>query len=162
MDRGRQAVKTFVETNPNTRMHSSRMHTVRCSGCLSCHACSPCHTWPSCHSHLLATHAPCHTCPPATHTPCHTHPCHTHPMPHIPPCHTFHPAMHVSLTKYHSKVPATCQKFWDKKAKATTGVTLHESPITTKGSSWDFMSFDHLKLPKSLISYCVWLPAVFI
>ena len=66
-------------------MHSSRMHTVRCSGCVSWHAC-PCHTSPR-HTcppvmHAPATHAPlphmspCHTCPL---------PSHTHTLPHMPP-----------------------------------------------------------------------------
>ena len=48
-----------------TRMHSSRMSTVRCSGCLSCHAC------------------------PATPTPRHARPLHlTYPLHHTCPlCH---------------------------------------------------------------------------
>ena len=56
-------MKTFRSLN-KTRMHSSRMCTIRCSGHLSCHACPP------------ATHAPCHTCPlpcmpPTMHAPLH-------------------------------------------------------------------------------------------
>ena len=69
-----------------TRMHSSRMRTVHCSGRLSCHTCPP------------ATHTPCHACiPPATHASPYTHaplamraPCYTCPPPCMPPCHA-HP-----------------------------------------------------------------------
>ena len=46
-----------------TRMHSSTMSTVRCSGCLSCHACpatpTPRHARP-----LHLTYTLHHTCPP--------------------------------------------------------------------------------------------------
>ena len=56
-------------------MHSSRMHTSRCSGNLSCHACPPGHAHPYCHA------CPCHVHPLPTHTP-HGHACllatHTH------------------------------------------------------------------------------------
>ena len=70
-----------------TRMHSSRMPTVR----FSCR--------PSC------THAPCHTCPSAMHTPTvHTPAMHApnSPTMHIP-CHTcplpcMFPATHASLS----------------------------------------------------------------
>ena len=56
-----------------TRMHSSRMRPVRCSGCLSCHACSP----PRRH----ACH-PAHACLPAMHTPPAMHALHhTCPLP---------------------------------------------------------------------------------
>ena len=67
-----------------TRIHSSRMRTVHCSGHLSCHA------------RPLATHAPCDACrqphmpPPKTHAPCHAYPpaihtpYHAHPLPHMP------------------------------------------------------------------------------
>ena len=59
-----------------TRMHSSRMCTVRCSGHLSYHPPTPamhapCHTHPPLPCMPSATHVPCHTCPPATHSPCH-------------------------------------------------------------------------------------------
>ena len=47
-----------------TRMHSSRMRTVRCSGRLSCHTCTPSPCMPP-----YTTHAPlCHACPPLPHT----------------------------------------------------------------------------------------------
>ena len=97
-----------------TRMHSSRMHTARFSGCLSCtHAPLPCtppcmppfhHACPLCPPLLPCTHAPlpctppcmppfhhaCPLCPPllpfARHTPlpC-TPPLCMPPLPHIPP-----------------------------------------------------------------------------
>ena len=41
-----------------TRMHSSRMHTICCSGLLSCHACPPC-TPPAMHT-TLPCMLPCH------------------------------------------------------------------------------------------------------
>ena len=68
-------MKTTEKDNgkPNlqqTRMHSSRMRTVRCSGRLSCHA------------HPPAMHAPlCHACPFTMHAPFATHAsplCHAH------------------------------------------------------------------------------------
>ena len=47
-----------------TRMHSSRMRTVRCSGRLSCHTrMPPCCTYPP------AMHAPTTHVPPAIHAP---------------------------------------------------------------------------------------------
>ena len=57
-----------VVITPKTRMYSSRMRTVRCSGCLSCHA---------------FPHLPCMT--PDKHDPCHERPlpC-THPATHPP------------------------------------------------------------------------------
>ena len=68
-----------------TRMHSSRMRTVHCSGRLSCHACPLPHTHPAMHTPPLCM-------PPATHTPLprrspspphyhHTCPYHAHPPP---------------------------------------------------------------------------------
>ena len=76
-----------------TRMHSSRMRTVRSSGRLSCHACPPCHAYPP------AMHTPYHA-PPTMHAPCHvyplihTHPCHVCPLPCMPPL------PHMPLAKY--------------------------------------------------------------
>ena len=72
--------------NTVTRMHSSRMRTVRCSGRLSCHACPtplPCTPLLPCmphHAHPL----PCMP-HPTMHNPCHTpyHAC--SPLPCIPP-----------------------------------------------------------------------------
>ena len=66
---------TLIET----RMHSSRMRTVHCSGRLSCHSCSPPHphhACPSCHTHPLSC------MPPPTHAPSHAYtlPC-TPPPP---------------------------------------------------------------------------------
>ena len=84
-----------------TRMHSSRMHIVRCSGRLSCH----CHPHP-CLTCPPAMHTPCHACPPAMHTPCHAClPCYTCPLPCTPlPC--MPPAMH---TPCHACLPCyTC------------------------------------------------------
>ena len=78
-----------VTSRDKTRIHSSRMRTVRCSGNLSCHACM----------------LPCHACPlhPATQAPCHAHPHHACPLPHMlpamqaTPCHIYPPAMHTRL-----------------------------------------------------------------
>ena len=87
-----------------TRMHCSRMRTVRCTGRLSWHACppfthvplscmSPCHACP-------LPHTPYHTCPPphappAMHAPCHVHLRYTCPAMHSPyhkfPYHAFPP-----------------------------------------------------------------------
>ena len=70
-----------------TRIHSSRMCTAWCSGCLSCHACPPAmHTpLPAMNAHPLATHAP-----PKSHMP--LQPC--------MPCHAMHapqtPATHAA------------------------------------------------------------------
>ena len=77
-------------------MHSSRMRTVHCSGCLSCHACPlPCMP--------PAMHAPCHACPlPCMPPAMHTHPsplsC-TPPSPHMP-CPT-HPACLPGQNSWH-------------------------------------------------------------
>ena len=98
-------------------MHSSRMHTVRCSGRLSCHAHSlplqhtppvmhaplpcmplPCtapyHPWPPAMHKLPAIHAPLPHMPPATH-PLATHPPATHSPCHA--CPSPHHACHVCM-----------------------------------------------------------------
>ena len=93
-------------------MHSSRMHTVRCSGHLSCHACHP--PPPPCM-------APLPHMPPSPHMPplCHTHtlsPCmppfvtHAHFTKHPPPstmhallCHTF--PLHHTIPLCHECLP---------------------------------------------------------
>ena len=71
-----------------TRMHSSRMRTVHCSGRLSCHACPPPmpHMSPAMHAPL-----PCtpyfHACPP----------------PHMPP-----PCMSLTMhAPHHTPIPCT-------------------------------------------------------
>ena len=88
-------------------MHSSRMHTVHCSGRLSCQACPPaCHMWPPKCTPPSACpptmHATCHACPPPCMSP-HICPlCHTHTNPftaHAP----F--AMHAPL--HHACLPFT-------------------------------------------------------
>ena len=93
-----------------TRMQSSRMRTVCCSGRISYHACPPCHACP------LPCMLPCHACPPAMHAPCHAHPCHTcppamySPLPCIPPCHVFphHAPCHACLPHHvHPTLPCT-------------------------------------------------------
>ena len=79
------------DLNKKPRMHSSRIHTVRCSGRLSCHAHPLAMHTPSCHAHpppamhapaihAPTMHAPCHTHPPAMHAPHHAH-----PLPCTPP-----------------------------------------------------------------------------
>ena len=76
-----------------TRMHSSRMRTVRCSGRLSCHACPlPATHAPTAMHVSLPCMTPPHT-PPATYAPL---PCipplpHMPPPPHMPPCHAHPP-----------------------------------------------------------------------
>ena len=101
-----------------TRMQSSRMRTVRCSGRLTCQERTPPQTThpPSCHVHPLpctppAIHAPCHArplpyMPPAMHTPCHTHPltC-MPPLPHTAPCHA--PSCHTCPLCHTSPLPHT-------------------------------------------------------
>ena len=76
--------QNMIECGENiylTRIHSSRIRTAHCSGCLSCHACPP------------PTHVPCHTCPPpATYASCHACPLPCMPLPHMPH------AMHVPTT----------------------------------------------------------------
>ena len=73
----RRVLRYWLEAEA-TKMHSSRMHTDRCSGCLSCHAHPlphmppPCHACPPPAMHTALPHrAPfamhtslCHTCPP--------------------------------------------------------------------------------------------------
>ena len=80
-----------------TRMHSSRMHTIRYRGRLSCQA-----------HHPLPCILPCHTCslpcmPPAMHAPCHAcSPIMHIPLPHMPPTmHAPHapPATHPLLRR---------------------------------------------------------------
>ena len=79
-----------------TRMHSSRIHTIRFSGHISCHAPALHHTCPpamhiphhACPPAMHAPHAmyaPHHTCPPPCMPPPHMSPCHTHPPPCTPP-----------------------------------------------------------------------------
>ena len=100
-------ILTPLSIGCQTRMHSSRMRTVCCSGHLSCHACPP------------ATHAPppcmppCHACPlpcmppllcmpPAMHAshntclPQYMPPCHACSLPHMPPCYAC-PSPHMPL-----------------------------------------------------------------
>ena len=95
-------------------MDSSRMRTVRCSGCLSYHAHplphmppdmhAPCHTCPSVMHTSPATRCPCYACrPPHMPPPCHAHPLpHMSLLPHMPPAmhaptmHPLLPAMHAS------------------------------------------------------------------
>ena len=74
-------------------MHSSRMYTVRCSGCLSCHAHHPAtHTAPLPRMPPTTHASPVMHAPPATHTPYHAcPPCHACPLPCTPPCHTCPP-----------------------------------------------------------------------
>ena len=72
-------------------MHSSRMHTICCSGHLSCHTCPMPNMSPTMYTTLPcmspAKHTPCHTCPlpcmPSTPTTYAT--CHACPPPHMPP-----------------------------------------------------------------------------
>ena len=82
----------------HTRMHSSRMHTVRCSGLLSCHTCPPCHT------HPLVMHAPCHACPP----------CHAHPPAMHTPLPSTSPAMHppAAIFTMHTPPPSPSIPPW--------------------------------------------------
>ena len=69
---------TWNQKSIKTRMHSSRMRTIRCSGRLSCHVHPPAtRPPPLCHVHPLL-HAP-----PAMHALCHAH-----PLPCIPPPHS--------------------------------------------------------------------------
>ena len=85
-------------------MHSSRMCTARCSGCLSCHACPH-------HAHSLAMHAPHYACPPpcmppAMHAPCHAcHPTIHVPLPYMPSPHNTCPLSHMSPC--HASLPHT-------------------------------------------------------
>ena len=92
-------------------MHSSRMHTVRCSGRISYHTphtcplpCTPpvmhtpCHACPHMHAPHHAfppLHTPLPCMPPATHAPNHTCPHHAHPLPHMPPTMHAPHAMHA-------------------------------------------------------------------
>ena len=100
-------LKKFSRKLWYTRMHSSRMRTVRCSGRLSCHTCPPSMHVPSaippCHT------CPCHVCPPpspATHAyRCHACPSAMDAPRHVCPCHACpHPAMHVPTAMH---TPAT-------------------------------------------------------
>ena len=67
----------IVQDLHGIRMHSSSMHTICCSGCLSCHACPLPHM------------------PPSTHVP----------LPHMPPFHTCLPSPHMPL--FHTFIHAT-------------------------------------------------------
>ena len=74
-------------------MHSSRMHTARCSGRLSCHTCPP------------TMHASNHACS-STHASYHAQP----PLPCIPPTPPCMPPPHMSPTTnapYHA-CPLSC------------------------------------------------------
>ena len=86
-----QINRNYMKKHEETRMHSSRMHTVCCSGCLYCHGPPP-HT------------SPCHACPlpPMRFLAMHTHPlpCKPHsprmpPSRHMPPFTTHTPLHHV-------------------------------------------------------------------
>ena len=99
-------------------MHSSRMHTARCSGHLSWHTCPPppqtCMPLLSCMppvTHAPITRTPCHAHP---HHACHTHPHHTcphhacplscmpplthTPLAYMPPCHAHYHICPLSCT----------------------------------------------------------------
>ena len=65
----------------HTRMHSRRMHTVRCSDLLSCHTCPPLPHTPPCHACPL----PCMPPLPCT-PPCQAHPLPCTPLPLFSPC----------------------------------------------------------------------------
>ena len=124
-----------IPQQPTTRMHSSRMCTVCCSGHLSCHACLlPCMPPPLCH----ACPPPC--TPHATHAPCHAHLllC-TPPTMHAPlPC--IPPAMHT-LTVMHALLPHmspcyTCppchvQPPLDRMTDACEGITFSQLLLRT-------------------------------
>ena len=90
-----------------TRMHSSRMCTIHCSGRLSCHTCPLPTTHTHCHAHPLPHMPACHTsCLPCTCPPSHMPPCHTClPATHVP-YHTCSPAMHAPPP--HCVCPPTC------------------------------------------------------
>ena len=67
-----------------TRMHYSRMLTVRCSGCHACAHCNACppSNMPLCHAHPLPCMPPPPPCmPPAIHIPT----THAPPLPRMPP-----------------------------------------------------------------------------
>ena len=93
-----------------TRMHSTRMHTIHCSGRLSCHTCPP----PTMHAPTM--HAPCHACPPAMHAPL---PCMS-PATHIPLCHAFPPSPCMSPLTTHAPPPVNRQTFVKTLPLATT------------------------------------------
>ena len=84
--------QNMIECGENiylTRIHSSRIRTAHCSGCLSCHACPPpthvpCHTCPPCHICLLSCMPPAMHAP-STHAPCDACPHHACPPPCMPP-----------------------------------------------------------------------------
>ena len=94
-----------------TRMHSSRMHTVCCSGYLPCllphmppcHACPPPCMPPPCMPPTMHTPLLPHMCPLAMHmSPSHTHPlpcapCHACPLATYTPLPCMPPAMHAPL-----------------------------------------------------------------
>ena len=107
------------QENLETRMHSSRMCTVHCSGCLSCHACPALpamHTPPAMHASTChACPLPCtpfYACTPTMHTsPCmppamhalhHACPATMH-APTQPPCHAYLPCHAYALC--HACVP---------------------------------------------------------
>ena len=107
-----------------TRMYSSRMRTVRCSGHLSCHACPH-------HAHL-----PSHTCPP----------CQTYPPPHMPPCHAC-PLCYVCPFIMHGPLHRACpslphmppftplphthdRRLWNQYLSATTVADGNYVPLT--------------------------------
>ena len=94
-----------------TRMHSSRMRTVRCSGHLSRHACPPAmHTLPAMHA-SFAMHTPFTTyVPPLPHMPPFT--THVPLLPHIPPFTTHVPLLpHMPSFDTHAPLHHTCPPF---------------------------------------------------
>ena len=79
----------------DTRMHSSRMRTVRWSGSLSCHARPPPPT----------THAPCHVYLPSHMPPAvHASPCNACRLPCMPHCHL------CPLPCMHATTPSPCKQ----------------------------------------------------
>ena len=149
-----------------TRMHSSRMCTTCCSGCLSFHACPPCHACPPathaplqhkspshapppCHACPLPHMPPCHICPLATHTPCHTCPHAMHAPSHVcppamhAPCHAcpppcIPPTMHAPHTLQH--VPPTIHAPYHAChppcMSSTTHTPSHAHPLWTDRYLW--------------------------
>ena len=101
----------------HTRMHSSRMHTVRCSGLLSCH------------THPLVMHAPCHACPLPSTSPA------MHPLPPLSPC--------TPPFAMHAPPPWTDRRLWKHYLSTTTVadgkyIRTHWSRFRSRSCTMDY------------------------
>ena len=114
-------------------MHSSRIHTICCSGHLSCHTFPPPCTPPTTHAPLPCMFPLLHTLP-AIHTPCHTCPLHhAPPLPYTSPlCHTCPPPPHMAPFTMHAPHGQNDRCLWNHYLSVTTVADGNDAEISVR------------------------------